>query len=102
MTRRAVYERAGGFDAAYLRAYHDIDFCLRVRGEGYLVVWTPASELAFRTAGGAERARRAARSPSARRDRRRFEARWTALITQGDPYYNPNLTRDWEDFSLGY
>ena len=30
-----------------------------------------------------------------------FQSRWPALYQQGDPYYSPNLTRGFEDFSLG-
>jgi hypothetical protein len=30
-----------------------------------------------------------------------MKKRWAAMI-QNDPYYNPNLTRDREDFTLGF
>ena len=29
-----------------------------------------------------------------------FEERWSELIRTGDPFYNPNLTLEKEDFSL--
>jgi hypothetical protein len=29
-----------------------------------------------------------------------FTTRWADLISAGDPYYNPNLTRRYQDFSL--
>ena len=31
---------------------------------------------------------------------RRFQERWKKELEAGDPYYNPNLTLDGEDFSL--
>jgi hypothetical protein len=29
-----------------------------------------------------------------------FQKRWAVLLAKGDPYYNPQLTLDREDFSL--
>lgn len=31
---------------------------------------------------------------------KRFQDRWKAELAAGDPYYNPNLSLDREDFSL--
>jgi GT2 family glycosyltransferase len=45
MTRRAVFEEVGGFDEEYQLAFSDIDYCLKLRGRGYLIVWTPYAEL---------------------------------------------------------
>ena len=30
----------------------------------------------------------------------RFEEKWPEILENGDPFYNPNLTLDREDFSL--
>ena len=45
MVRKAAYDEAGGFDPGFIAAYHDLDFCLRLRARNYLVVWTPQAEL---------------------------------------------------------
>lgn len=46
MIDRGLFERLGGFDAAaFPGAGADIDLCLRVRGEGLRVVWTPQALL---------------------------------------------------------
>ena len=45
MVKKSVYESAGGMDEAFAVAYNDVDFCLRVRGMGLLVVFTPFAEL---------------------------------------------------------
>lgn len=39
MTRRSVYEELGGLSERYAVAYNDVDYCLRVRAHGYLVVY---------------------------------------------------------------
>ena len=39
---RACSRRSGGFDEVNLAvAFNDVDFCLRAREHGYLIVWTP-------------------------------------------------------------
>lgn len=38
MVRAEIYHQVGGLDTA-LSAYRDVDFCLRVRSAGYLIVW---------------------------------------------------------------
>jgi glycosyltransferase involved in cell wall biosynthesis len=97
MTRRDVFQSVGGFDPGFAAECHDWDFCLRVRKAGLVVVWTPRAELGcwLGAAGFAltSSGRRAA-------DRRRFREKWAEVLQAGDPYYNPNLTLDWEDFSL--
>lgn len=44
--RRGVFEEVGGLDADNLRVtWNDIDLCLRVRANGYRIVWTPNAVL---------------------------------------------------------
>jgi O-antigen biosynthesis protein len=92
MVRREVFERVGGFDERYQVAYSDVDFCLSVREKGYRNVFTPHATLYHH-----ECATRGDLDPPP--DRWRFQARWAGYLAD-DPYYNPNLTRTREDFSL--
>lgn len=39
MTKRSVFESLGGLNEDYRVAYNDIDYCFRVRKQGYLVVY---------------------------------------------------------------
>lgn len=43
MVKRSVYEEVGGFEEQLAVAFNDIDFCLKVRRCGYLVVYDPES-----------------------------------------------------------
>ena len=41
MVKRSVYEAVKGLDEKLQVAFNDVDFCLRVRKAGYLVVYNP-------------------------------------------------------------
>lgn len=92
--RRSVYEEVGGLDEANLAvAFNDVDFCLKIRERGYVIVWTPHAELYH-----LESVSRGDDNAPEHRDRFQAEvqfmrARWGALLDT-DPYYNPNLTLD--------
>jgi len=93
MTRRDVFESAGGFDEAYAVDYIDIDYCLRVRASGYRVAFTPHARLWHHEF--ATRPRGVAAS-----ERARFHRRWATQIA-ADPYFNANLSRRHADFRVG-
>jgi GT2 family glycosyltransferase len=92
---RRVFEEVGGFDERLVVALNDIDLCLRLRRQGYLIVYTPFALLYHH-----EYASRGRLHPP--EDERLYRKRWHDLITAGDPYYNPNLTLTREDWSLRF
>jgi GT2 family glycosyltransferase len=91
MVRKYVFDRFDGFDEQLPNAYNDIDFCLRLRQAGYRIAWTPDALLYHDEP----------TSPSSTdgRDAKYFKKRWDKDL-KNDPYYNPNLTLQYED--LGY
>ncbi len=90
MTRREVYESVGGFDERLSVAFNDVDFCLKLRAAGYLVVYTPLTELVHHES----RSRGHTEDAAAHR---RILDRWGTTLAAGDPYYNTLLSkwRDW-------
>ncbi|MBQ3704991.1 MAG: glycosyltransferase family 2 protein [Clostridia bacterium] len=100
MLPKRVYEEVSGMDGSFRVAFNDVDLCLKIREKGYLIVFTPYAELYHyesRSRGSDDRGEK----------RKRFEAeaallrkKWKRVFEKGDPYYNPNLTRRREDFSL--
>lgn len=89
LLRKQVFDELGGFDEQnFAHALSEVDLCLRIRQSGYLVVWTPYSQLVL----GAQ----PTPAPDAQRDRLReqeqenYYKRWLPLIVR-DPAYNPNL-----------
>jgi GT2 family glycosyltransferase len=91
MIRKDYFDRLDGFDEQLPDAYNDIDFCLRLRQAGYRIVWTPDAQLYHDEP--------ASRSRADGRDAKYFKNRWDKVL-KNDPYYNPNLTLQYED--LGY
>lgn len=100
MVSRELYERVGGLDEAFAVSLNDVDFCLKLREQGYLNVFTPFAELYhFESVSRGlddqgERARRYDEESA------RFREKWREVLAKGDPYYNPNFSLDRSDFSL--
>src|SRR4029077_9693828 len=45
LTRRDVFQQAGGFDESLSGALADVDLCLKIRRADYLIVYTPFAKL---------------------------------------------------------
>ena len=100
LVKTSVWDEMGGLDEAFAVAFNDVDFCLRVREAGYRIVWTPYAQLTHyesKSRGGDEKDPVKARR-FASEQQRLYDVHGKANILD-DPYYNPNLTRDREDFS---
>ena len=100
MIRRDVWDEMQGLDEAFQVAFNDVDLCMRIRQAGYLIVWTPYAELYHyesKSRGYEDTPKKQKRFEG---EVRRFQSRWAKELADGDPYYNPNLTLDREDFSL--
>ena len=100
MIPRKVYEAAGGLDESYSVVFNDVDLCLKIRESGKLIIWTPFAELTHyesKSRGSDEDTRE--KQAFFKTETRRFQTKWNAVLTKGDPYYNPNLTRSKEDFT---
>lgn len=81
MVRKDVFESIGGYDEEMPHEYKGIDLCLRLRQQGYLIVWTPWAEVYHYVSG------------KDLEESRYFINKWKELIEKGDPYFNPNLVQ---------
>lgn len=100
MTRKNVFYNVRGFDERFRMDFNDIDLCLKIREKGFLIVWTPFTELyhiEMKTRGFHDTA---LKQKNCKRELELFQKKWQHILGQGDPYYNPNLTLEREDFSL--
>ncbi len=95
-----VFKEVKGIDALFQVAFNDVDMCMRIREKGYLIVFTPYTELYHyesKSRGIEDTPEKVRRFNS---EINRFKSRWKEQLTKGDPYYNPHLTLDYEDFSF--
>lgn len=99
MMRREVFDEVGGFDERLKVAYNDVDLCLRLREAGYLNVFLPYVVLHHfesKSRGYDVTPDKWARDET---EREFMQARWN-IGQFVDPFYNPNLTLDAENFAI--
>ena len=99
VVRRELYERLGGFDQQLAVALNDVDFCLRVREHGYRNLRTPHTRMAHhesQSRGIDDTPEKWARF---HQERDFMLRRWGDRLKM-DPYYNPHLSLEFEDFRL--
>lgn len=101
VTWRALYQRLGGLDEKHLPvAFNDVDYCLRVRQDGFKVVWTPHAELYHHESVSRGKDKSPKRLKVARQEVAYMRHRWRKEL-QADPFYNPNFSYMRPDFVLG-
>jgi glycosyltransferase involved in cell wall biosynthesis len=98
MCKTEVYREVGGLNAEHFKvACNDVDFCLRLIEKGYRNVFTPFAQAYHHESisrGYEDTPEKKARFE---REKSLFQARHSAYLTHGDPYYNKNLLLDRED-----
>jgi GT2 family glycosyltransferase len=100
MMRRDVFNEVGGFDEELSHSYNDIDLCLRVRQNGYRIVFTPYAELYHYESKSRGRMDTPENETRFKQETELFKKKWHAVLKKGDPYYNINLALDREDYSI--
>ncbi len=93
LTRRDVFDEVGGFDESLPVSFGDVDLCLKMRRAGYVIVYTPFAKLYHHRSAG----RHQTAEPH---EVNLMRERWPEVLER-DPYYNPNLSRERANFSLG-
>jgi O-antigen biosynthesis protein len=96
MVRSEVFREVGGFDEELFPiAYNDIDLSLKIGAAGYRVLYTPHAQLYHYEAFSKSHAELHPHPA----ETAALKSKWKAVIAR-DPFYNPNLTRDIENWSL--
>ena len=101
MVKKSIYEEVDGLDESFTISLNDVDLCLKIREKGYLNIFTPFAELYHyesKTRGmeEGEKLRRYERECA------HFRNKWKEQLDAGDPYYNPNFSLDYSDFTLRF
>jgi GT2 family glycosyltransferase len=101
MVKKNIYKEVGGMDEQRFKvAYNDVDFCLRVMEAGYRNLFTPYAEMYHHESVSRGYETTPEKQARFQKEKDALYARHQEILTKGDPYYNPNLTHDKEDFSI--
>lgn len=99
LVKHTVYEEVGGMAEEFTGSFCDIDFGLKIRGLGLLVVYNPHAELFYcvpKTKGLSVNAK----TTESDDQETKLLKKWGTVIESGDPYYNPNFSVNKLDFSI--
>ena len=100
MTRKSIYEEVGYMNEDLAVAFNDVDFCLKIREKGYLIVYNPFIEFwhyESKSRGYEDTPEKIKRFQG---EIQTFSNRWEQFLKKGDPYYNINLSLDTEVYHM--
>lgn len=100
LTKRSLFDQVGGFTEKLAVAFNDVDFCMKVRALGKLVVYDPYAKFYHyesKSRGMEDTPEKLARFHS---EILTFGTTWKDILRDGDPYYSPALTFRKANFAL--
>lgn len=100
MVKRKCWDEVGGLDETFRISLNDVDFCLKLRKQGYLNVFTPFAELFHYESVSRGLDDNGEKAERYNKESELFREKWKAELEAGDPYYNPNFSLDRSDFSV--
>ena len=98
LVTKEAYDAVKGLDEEFTVAFNDVDFCLRIRDMGYQVLFTPYAECYHHESISRGSDKKGEKKERFEGERNRLKGRFGDNLLR-DPFYNPNLTLDMEDFS---
>ena len=100
MTPKSIYDEVGYMNEKYKVAFNDIDFCLKIREKGKLIVYNPYVQFIHyesKSRGLEDTPEKQARFKT---EIDRFYENWQDFLDKGDPYYNKNLRLDNDQYAI--
>lgn len=100
MAPKAIYDEVGYMDEKFKVAFNDVDFCLKIREKGKLIVYNPYVQFIHyesKSRGFEDTPEKQARFKN---EIDRFYEKWQSFLDKGDPYYNINLRLDNDQYAI--
>lgn len=100
LMKKEVFEQTGGFTEELAVAFNDVDLCLKVRKNGYLIVYDPYAKLYHmesKTRGAEDSKEKVRRFQT---EIEYMRCHWIDILKKGDPCYNKNLSLTKWNYSL--
>ena len=94
MNSRKVYEDVDFMDEKFAVAFNDVDFCLKIREKGYLIVYNPYIELMHYESKTRGYENTPEKQERFERECNNFKTKWKDLLSKPDPYLNINFSRN--------
>ncbi|MCU0524752.1 MAG: tetratricopeptide repeat protein [Elainella sp. Prado103] len=99
LCRREVFEQVGGFDEAIAVAFNDVDFCLKLKQQGYRNLYLPHVMLYHHESKSRGIEDTLEKQQRFTQELELMKARWQGVLRQ-DECYSPHLSLTREDYSL--
>jgi len=98
MVERHIYQSVDGFDEKVFEiACNDVDFCLRLRKQGLLNVFTPYARAYHHESVSRGYEDTPEKKARFEKEVEVFRQRYAEELSNGDPYYNPHFRLDTEE-----
>lgn len=94
MASRKMYETVGNMDEKFEVAFNDVDFCLKIREQGKLIVYNPYVQFIHYESKSRGFEDTLEKQKRFKGEVERFQKKWEKILKNGDPYYNINLRLD--------
>ncbi len=94
MAPRKMYEAVGNMDEKFEVAFNDVDFCLKIREQGKLIVYNPYVQFIHYESKSRGFEDTLEKQKRFKGEVERFQKKWKKILKDGDPYYNINLRLD--------
>lgn len=91
MVQKSLFNEVGGFTEELAVAFNDVDFCLKVRESGKLIVYTPEVELYHYESISRGEEDSLQKKIRFHREVAYMNNKWAAYYMEGDPYINENF-----------
>ena len=94
-SKRSIYEEVGYMEEELFKvAFNDVDFCLKIREKGYLIVYNPYIELMHYESKTRGYENTPEKQERFERECNNFKTKWKDLLSKPDPYLNINFSRN--------
>ena len=100
MTKKSIYEEVGFMNEEFAVAFNDIDFCLKIRETGKLIVYNPFVEFIHYESKSRGNDMDPDKIERFQGEIKLFLETWKDKLAKGDEYYNKNLRLDTDQYDV--
>lgn len=100
-SKQSIYKEVGYMDENnFAVAFNDVDFCLKIRQKGYLIVYDPYVELMHYESKTRGYENTPEKKERFERESNNFRTKWRKILDAGDPYSNINFDKNTAQYNV--